>query len=209
MQRMGGASASLVLFLLSFSAPAAPIPAGFVSWDVTFPGNSGSFDITNQTGPNASTFPDTTFPITTTLHLSGLGLTVHFANGSTVVEPSSYFTLSADGESFNGSPIAIGGTNPLPTSATLTGTFSPVFITLNNGTTQTILSSFSATISPSAGTTLADGDFAIINATTTTVTGTPEPGTWFLAVAGFGTLLGWRKKGLATFRNLLERKGAL
>jgi hypothetical protein len=166
------------------ASSAATFTDGLLFWDVPFPGNAGQFDIANESGPNHSAFPDTTFPIVTLLSLSNLSLTVHFANGSTTVFGSSYFTLAADGESFNGSPIAIGGTNPLPTSATLTGTFSPLTITLNSGgSPQSIQAAFSTTVNPSSGRTLADGDFGIIEATTA-VTGVPEPGTWLLT--GFG-----------------------
>ena len=59
---------------------AATFADGFISWDVTFPGNAGQFDITNESGTNASIFPDTTFPITTKLSLSGLSLTGDFGS---------------------------------------------------------------------------------------------------------------------------------
>ena len=186
-------------FFGSKSASAANIAAGFIAWDVNFPGNAAEFDIINQTGPNASIAPDSTFPITSELALSGLGLTVHFSNGSTMVFGPSYFTLGSDGESFNGSPIPIGGTNPLPTSATLTGNFSPLAITLNSGGgSQSILSGFSSTVTPSSGSTLADGDLALINVTTATVTTTvPEPGTWLLTILGGGCLAFFRRRRLA------------
>jgi len=183
---------SLAACFLSSGILAATIPVGFVTWDVTFPGNAGSFDITNQTGPNASVFPDTTFPITTKLNLSSLSLSVTFSDATTTVFGASYFTLAADGESFDGNSIAIGGKNPLPTSATLTGTFSPLLVTLNSGGTQSIGSSFSATISPSSGPTLSDGDLAIINATTGVV---PEPrGTGMLVLIGLVVLAFCRRK---------------
>src|SRR5271165_3330946 len=100
---------SLVVFVAvaacTATAKAGSIPVGYISWDVDFPANAGEFDIVNETGPNSSVFPDTTFPITNILSLSSLGLVVHFNNGSTVVESSSYFSLSPDGESFNGTPL--------------------------------------------------------------------------------------------------------
>ncbi|MGH9663852.1 MAG: hypothetical protein ACRD9L_05475, partial [Bryobacteraceae bacterium] len=119
----------VALTILAVSASADTLPAGFVSWDVNFPGNAGQFDIINQTGPNSSVLPDTTFPISTTVSLSSLSLLVDFSNGTSHTFGSSYFVLSADGISFDGSPIPIGGTNPTPTDATLTGTFSPLSIT--------------------------------------------------------------------------------
>src|SRR5689334_214428 len=103
------------------AAWAADTPIGYVSWDVTAPGSTGQFDISNQTGPNSSLSPDTTWPVSTTVNLSGLSLHVDFSDGSSRTFDSSYFTLSVDGISFNGSPIPIGGVNPLPVDATLTG----------------------------------------------------------------------------------------
>jgi hypothetical protein len=202
---------ALVLAASVFSPAtwASTIPAGFVSWDVIFPGNAGQFDIANETGPNSSVFPDATFPISTKLNLSGLGLVVHFANGSTSTFGPSYFTLSADGQSFNGTAIPIGGTNPLPTSATLTGLFSPSSITLNDGSTTPILSTFSATDTPSSGLTLADGDFAVVNATTGTVGAVPEPGTWALMGIGLVCVSAFGRKGTRTsLAGLLMRGGA-
>src|SRR5262249_405491 len=83
----------LTACVFSATGSAGDFAGGFLSWDVNFPGNSGQFDIVNQTGPNSSSFPDTTFPISNSLNLSGLSLVVHFSNGSTVTEPGSYFTL--------------------------------------------------------------------------------------------------------------------
>ena len=58
-QAFAGILPVLIAFGLFVSvASAATETIGFVTWDVTFPGNSGAFDITNETGPNASTFPD-------------------------------------------------------------------------------------------------------------------------------------------------------
>src|SRR5215831_4903497 len=116
----GGCTTSIILAscLFAGTTTAATFPSGFISWDIVFSGNAGQFDITNQTGPNASVFPDTTFPIATKLALSSLSLMVDFSNGSHTTFGSSYFTLSADNQSFDGSPIPIGGTNPLPISAT-------------------------------------------------------------------------------------------
>jgi len=187
----------LAVCFLSNGILAATLPVGFVIWDVPFPGNAGSFDISNQTGPNASVFPDTTFPITTELSLSGLSLSVNFSDGSSKVFGSSYFTLSADGESFNGNSIAIGGTNPLPTMATLTGTLSPLLVTLNSGGTQSIDSSFSSTILPSTGKTLSDADLAIIYASPGGAV-VPEPrGTWMVVLIGLVALAIYRRKAIA------------
>ena len=158
----------------------ADIPAGYVSWDVVVPGSFGEFDIINATGPNSS--GDATFPISnggTALTFSSLSLTVHFSDGSTVVEPSSYFTLALDGESFDGSPISIGGVSPKPTSATLTGSVSPTTFTEFDGSSHTVIPNFIATISPSSPPDLSDGDLAEIDLTPATTT-VPEPASWIL-----------------------------
>jgi len=68
-------AAMFVLASLSISAnadnlaPFTPIPVGFISYDVTG-ANVAQVDIVNFTGANASTFPDTTFPISTPLSLA-------------------------------------------------------------------------------------------------------------------------------------------
>ena len=163
------------------SALASTIALGYISWDVNIPGSVGKFDIANFSGINSSS-PD--WLITTPLGLSSLSLTVHFAGGGTTVFGASYFTLSLDGLSFNGGDIAIGGANPLPTDATLTGAFSTTAINVTGMGAVTILPTFSATILPSAGSTLSDFDFALINVETTTggPGGTvPEPSSLLLA----------------------------
>jgi len=186
--------------VLGPAAYADVIPIGYISWDVAFPGNSGAFDISNQTGSNSS--GDATWPVTTTVDLSSLSLTVDFSNGSTTVFGSSYFSLGLDGISFDGKPIAIGGTNPLPIDATLKGTFSPTAITLFDSSTRTILPTFTAVITPSTLPDLGDGDLAIINATTGTST-VPEPSSWVLfgtCLAGFAILQ--RKRWLGKVREI-------
>src|SRR5689334_19169641 len=75
---------------------AADIPISYLSWDVTAPGLSGQFDLSNQTGPNASLSPDATLPVSTTVNFSNLSLRVDFSDGTSQTYPS-YFSLSADG----------------------------------------------------------------------------------------------------------------
>ena len=87
----------------------------------------------------------------TGLHLSNLHLHLTFDNGSSQDFLQADFTLAADGLSFNGKPIAIGGTNPLPTSATLTGLFSSTTIDVSGMGIQTILPNFSAQILQARG----------------------------------------------------------
>jgi len=65
-----------------FSVPiyGSPLPIGFLSFDPGT-GNTGVFDIVNLTGPNDSTFPDTTFPVATSVRFSNVLLTVDFVGG--------------------------------------------------------------------------------------------------------------------------------
>ena len=65
-------AASVFAFAAIFavgSAQAVLIPIGVLSFDVTIPGSTAQFDITNLTGPNASP-PD--FPVTTAINLSSV-----------------------------------------------------------------------------------------------------------------------------------------
>jgi hypothetical protein len=176
----------------------AQTPAGYLSWDLVFPGNAGEFDITNLTGPNNS--GDTSFPIATELQFSVLNLIVDFAGGSseTFGPGSGYFSLAADGESQNGTAIPIGGTNPEPIDATLTGTFSQTTVSLNaaaGGGTINISPTFSVSFSDSPF--LQDGDFGIIYAEPPVVTGTPEPGTWLMLGTGLVLLMAWGRRRFA------------
>src|SRR5579864_3239791 len=59
----------------------------------TQPESAGQFDITNNTGPNASVLPDMTFPITTSVDLKNLTLSVDFSDNSITNFGASYFTL--------------------------------------------------------------------------------------------------------------------
>jgi hypothetical protein len=172
------------------TAAAQTYGAGYISWDVTFPGEAGQFDITNLTGPNNS--GDTFFPITTELELSNLSLLVDFAGGSseTFGPLSGYFSLGPDGESLNGTAIPIGGTNPEPIDATLTGTFSTTTVALDaaeGGGSVTINPTFSVSFSDTPN--LVDGDLGIIYATTAVSSATPEPGTWLMLASGLVVLL--------------------
>ena len=197
-------SSSRALALLVFcvtSAFASLVPVGFISYDVTNPGVAAQFDITNLTGPNST--GDSSFPVTTSVNLSSLQLVVSFSDGTSETVGSSYFSLAPDGLSFNGTPISIGSPNPQPTGATLTGALSPTSVTLFDGTTETLDPSFTAIISPSSGSNLQDGDLVEIDATTTTLSGTPEPQSWLLLFTiGLIACLARRRQLATLFRKL-------
>ena len=169
--------------LLSTSASGSVIPCGYVIYNVTSPGISAEFDIVNQTGPNSSN--DSTWPAVTPVSMLNLSLTVDFSSGLPIVFGPSYFTLSLDGLSYDGGTIAIGGSNPQPVGATLTGTFNPAAVTLFDASTDVLEPAFTASIFPSAGITLQDQDLALINGTSSV----PEPGTLALLLTGAGMLL--------------------
>lgn len=192
--------------LLCTAAYATDINVGFVSFDVSFPPNVGAFDISNLTGANSSPAPATDFPITTAVSLNNLNLVVNFVGGSseTFGPGSKYFTKSADGISFDGTASFNVSTAPVM-SAVLTGTFGTTSLTLNDGSTVTISPDFKATITGSSGA-LANGDFALITATTgsgppPTV---PEPASWFLLSGGLLLLLGSGLRKRFTSRNLTK-----
>ena len=159
---------------------------------MTIPGSFGEFDIVNETGPNSS-LP--TWPVSTEVQFSTLSLTVNFSDGSTQVFGPSYFTLNIDGESLDGTSIAIGGVSPQPVMATLTGDLTPTTITVN-GTPTTVAAAFdTATITDLP--VLVDGDFAIINAETGVVPPPiPEPNmTLTFLVGSFMALIFARRRG--------------
>jgi len=168
----------------------ATVNVGYVSFDLTFPANVGEFDITNGTGPNSTPSPDSTFPITNSVSLSGLSLEVHFKSGATSTLGSSYFTLASDGLSFDGNPSFNQAIDPI-TTAILSGTFATTAFTLNDGSSFTADPSFSTTITNPSGF-LQDGDFGLILASPPGTGGgpaVPEPASWFLLGGGLAILV--------------------
>jgi hypothetical protein len=206
-----------LLALLPFCAIASAdqIPFGYLSYDVILPGMTAEFDITNQTGPNSTPFPDPTWPVATPVSFTITSLTVDFNDGSSAVFGPAYFTLGSDGLSWFGSSLDISGSNAQPTDATLVGTFNASTITLNDGTLWTIsplsFANAAGTGDPemtdpsgpcSTGITpgcLQDGDLAVIYARAQQ-TAVPEPATWTLLATGILLAMMFRKRTLRKIR---------
>lgn len=131
---------SIALLACSPLASAALIPLGYLSYDVTVPGLSSQFDITNQTGANSTPFPDSTWPVANPVSFAITSLTVDFSDGSTTVFGPSYFTLEPDGLSLFGNSLDISGSNPQPTEAILSGTIDNSTLRLNDGSKWTVTS---------------------------------------------------------------------
>jgi len=186
--------------LLSTAAFSSTINMGYVSFDVTNP-PLAQVDIVNLTGANSAP-PD--FPVSTSVSLTDLNLTVSFSTGpaETFSSSSGYFSLDPDGLSFDGEDIFNTTTDPV-TSITLTGNYATTSIT-SGGAPVTIEPGFSATITDPSGT-LADGDFALLTATTA-ATGTiaPEPGSILLFSLGLIALAALASKRLGSLVKLAK-----
>ncbi len=179
----------LTLFALALIPPGAcradTINLGFIQFIGGTSGGTAGFNILNDTGPNASPSPDTSFPVTTPVSFSDLTLTVNFSDGTDQVflPASGYFTLAGDHLSYSGEQETTFATDPI-TSAMLTGTFDTTSLSLNDGSLVTIPSSFTAAITDPFGN-LALGDFSLITAfATPATTATPEPRLALLLACG-------------------------
>jgi hypothetical protein len=202
----------LLMLVGAVSAPSivAQETIGYISFDAVS-SDQAEFDITNVTGVNSFISPDAN-PVTTSVSLSALNLVVSFASGPTETFGSSYFTLNADGISWDGTPASTSVGQPSglngAVSAVLTGDFSPTTLTLLDGSTVTVDPSFSATISDSAG--LTDGDLAIITAINGSGPPPPVPEPESLVLVGTGLIglasLG-RRRFLAATRKVSHRVG--
>jgi hypothetical protein len=154
------------------------VPIGIFSYDPfsVAPGFD-IFDIYNATG--GSSFPP--FPVTTSLTLDNLTLVV--TNADTTLTTYSSLPAAGEGPTFFTDTQVLDSTSPL--GAVLTGTISPVTITLADGSTVNIAGDFTTDLAPSSGPSLmAASDFAIIYASTQAV---PEPSS--LLLLGFGLAL--------------------
>jgi len=192
-----GVVAAIALGML-FAGPrpalAIPIPIGFISWDVTIPGATGQFDIANETAANSS--GDPTFPVMTPVGLRNLALDVSLSDGTMRHFGAADFILNPfDGLSVEGPVIAIGGQNPRPVQARLTGTFLPLNFTLFDNSMWTTAPGFSALVT-NGGAPLVDGDLALVFADaaliSTRLPDIPEPGTLLLTISGLLVVLAGR-----------------
>ncbi len=174
--------------LFSTLALAGEVPIGYMSYDVTGL-NIAQFDVSNQTGPNSSTFPDMTWPVTTPVPLTITNLVVNFQSGPPMTFGPGYFTLAPDGLSLDGTPLST--LNPI-VSGTLTGMFDVTSLTLNDGSHLTIDPNFSVSLTDFSGL-LQDGDFAVLYGFPAGPI--PEPATVAVLGSGLGSFAFlWRRK---------------
>lgn len=159
------------------------VPIGIFSYD---PYTTGVdiFDIYNATGSSSGP----AFPVTTSLTLDNLTLVVTNADSTT----TTYLEGSAgEGPTFFNDTQILDSASPL--GAVLTGTISPLTITLADGSTVNIADDFTTDLAPSSGPSLvAATDFAIIYATTQAV---PEPSSLMLLGFGLAAVVGasWKR----------------
>jgi PEP-CTERM motif-containing protein len=176
--------AAFLLCFLAHPVLADTVAVGVLSFDNLGQGAGATFglDIFNATQAGGGS------DVTTFLSLENLSAQVTFADGSTSME--TFSASDAFGDFSTGSLFALGDV----VSAVLTGTFSPLTVTLSDGSEVAIDSAFSTSLSDLAGP-LADGDFAYINVNTSPINaGVPEPGTWCLALLGLAAMLVMSRK---------------
>ena len=133
--RKGHLMPRLALFsaaVFSATAYGGALPIGFVSFDPGT-GNTGVFDIVNLTGANDSTYPDTSFPVATSVEFSNLLLTVDFLGGGSATLNASNFASDGNGGFIGLSQFDL---TAFPISeAILTGAIDPSSLLLNDGVT--------------------------------------------------------------------------
>jgi len=175
----------LLLGLFSASATADTIPVGVLSFDNLNPTGSagGTFglDVLNLTQLGGGL-------ITTQLTFSNFSLIAQLTNGTSQLVP--LFATDSLGDFSSGQAFVAGDV----LSATLTGTFAPLGVTLADGSTATILSTFSRTLIGASGGPLQDGDLVLFNANTVPANAVPEPTTLVLLILSLAGLLLFDRK---------------
>ena len=176
----------LLLGLFSASATADTLPVGVLSFDNLNPTGLAvatfGFDVFNATQPFGGSL------ITTQLTFSNLSLIAQLTNGTSQLVP--LFATDSLGDFSSGQAFVAGDV----LSATLTGTFAPPGVTLADGSTATILSTFSTTLIGASGGPLQDGDLVLFNANTVPANAVPEPTTLVLLILSLAGLLLFDRK---------------
>jgi hypothetical protein len=195
-------AALLAIGCFSNVASASPIKIGVFSFDDL--GGEYTFNITNLTGL-AAVPPD--YPVETALTFDVTSLTASTEGGGTLTLGTSAFTTDPFGNvnCTAAGDASTGGCNFAAhalVSATLVGTLAPI-----SGLTglppgfSGIVSSFSVTVLPTSGPTLAPGDFADIEATPV-----PEPSTLMLVQLGVGALGAYKLRRNPRFLQRFTRR---
>jgi len=176
----------LLLGLFSACASADVIPVGDLSFDNLNPTGLAAatfgLDVFNATQPFGGSL------ITTQLAFSNLSLLAQLSNGATQLVP--LFATDSLGDFSSGQVFVAGDV----LSATLTGTFAPLGVTLADGSTATILSTFSTTLPGASGGPLHDGDRVLFNANIVPANAVAEPGTLVLLILPMAGLLFFGRK---------------
>ena len=171
----------LLLGALSGATRGDAIPVGVLSFDNLSPAGSAQatfgLDVFNATQPFGGSL------ITSQLTLSNLSLIAQLSDGTS--QQVHLFATDTFGDFSSGQAFVAGDV----LSATLTGEFSPLGVTLVDGSTATILPTFSVLLGDVSGGALQDGDFALFSANVAPPGAVPEPGTWVLLVLPLAGLL--------------------
>jgi hypothetical protein len=160
---------------------ATTVELGYIQF-VQGPDGTAGFNLLNETGPNSSVLPNTSFPVTTLVPFSDLTLYVNFADGTADVisSASTYFSAAGIGDQ---EPEFDSSINPV-NSAILVGTFGATNLALSDGSDVTIDPDFEAVMFDFGN--LQDNDFALI---TSSSVATPEPRLDLLIAAGLAAMI--------------------